>query len=991
MKRRIYLIGLSGTLFFFSACVTQKSRSDISTVGKLYHNTTAKYNGYFNANEIMMNTLLAIEQQHQDNYLNRLALFPYLELGNPKSIAPEMDKAIEKVTRVVALHPKSQWTDDCYLLVGQAQFLKKDYESAEQTLRFMVDEFDPDRPKSRKSKRANLMPSSSNTRATEAAQRAKERKESQKAREKASKEKTKQRKKAAKEKAKEREAYKKAVKRNKRRGLPAPKRPGTEASTSEKQKEEEAKRKAAEEEARKKEEEKKQKPPQNKLKHQPAYPEGVLWLAKTLIERGNEESALRLIYKLQSNPALSTDVSRQVWPVLAHLLLRKNQTAEAIPALEQAIALSNQKSEKARFSFVLAQLYQEAGEWQQASAAFQKVIAYSSSYPMEFRAQLNMILNNYRSGSEPIANTTQTLEKLLKEPKNAEYRDQIHFTLAEIALEGKDQALAIEQFQAAVQSSINNPTQKGEAYYQLAQLYLEAENFVPAKLYLDSTLNTFSPQDVRYRDIEKLRNNLTDIAKYILTINEQDSLLRLSYLSDEEKKALASQLRKAEDEKKLAELAAKQSAANNPLNTTSRQDFSAPLGQANLESTFFAYNERTLKRGERDFEQKWGDRALEDNWRRSERPSLSFDNNTPVADSEKNIPRSSLVLSPEELEQIFANVPKTEAERRLAEFKISEAMYKLGSAYRERINNNQQAVNVLEQLQKRFPSNNFELDTWFNLYLAYKNLGQEAKAQKYATLLLDKYPATKYAQAIRNPNFKNEAVDKIAEINSYYDKTYAAFKAGNVQEAFDLCQNSRTKYGVDNPLLARFALLSTYCIGKLQGQEAYIQALNDLIAKYPNTDEQKQAREILRVLGGATATLPGNQQTPVDPDAESGGFKREDDQLHYILVFGDNAFDAENAKITISDYNRKFHKLDKLSLNSMIIGQDEGTRTSLIIIRRFDNRTTAMKYYEEVLSNKPEFISQGNFEILAISLNNYRELIRQQGISGYRKFFDENY
>ena len=115
----------------------------MSPVGKLYHNTTAKYNGYFNANEIMTATLLGIEQKHQDNYLKRLPLFPYLELQNPKEISPDMDKVIEKVTRVVALHEKSYWTDDCYLMVGKAQFLKQDCEAAEETLRFAAEEFNP--------------------------------------------------------------------------------------------------------------------------------------------------------------------------------------------------------------------------------------------------------------------------------------------------------------------------------------------------------------------------------------------------------------------------------------------------------------------------------------------------------------------------------------------------------------------------------------------------------------------------------------------------------------------------------------------------------------------------------------------------------------------------------------------------------------------------------------------------------------------------------
>lgn len=937
----------------------------------------------------MVATFLSLEQQHKDNYLNRLPIFPYMELANPKSITPEMDRAIEKVTKVVALHPKSQWTDDCYLLVGKAQFLKKDYEAAEETLRFMVDEFNPDRPKNSKSKRANLMASTSAGRADEAASKARDRKVKQKEREEAAKEKAKQRKKAAKEKAKQRKAYNKAVKRNKKRGLPAPKRPTPGETTDPKKAEEEARAKAKAEAEKNKEAEKKQAPNKNGLKHQPVYQEGVLWLARTLVERGNEESALRMLQKLQENPALYIDVQNQMWPVLAHLYLKRNQPTEAILPLENAIASARSRNDKARFAFVLAQIQQEAGNWKQASDAFQQVIDYATSYPMAFRARLNLALNKYKSGVESSAAVAQQLEKLLRDPKNAEYKDQIHFTLAEIALNDKDRPQAIEQFQQAVRASVNNPLQKGEAYYSLAQLYLETEEFVPAKLYLDSTLSVMAEQDKRFKEISGLRDNLTDIAIHLVNIAEQDSLLKLSNLTDEEKKALASALKKAQDAKRLAEISAKQ--APNPLTASNRQDIGTPLNQGTQESTFFAYNDRDLKRGERDFQDKWGTRVLQDNWRRSSNTANNTELATDDKPTETNTNKSALLLSQEELDQIFANVPKTDADRRLAEFKIAESMYKLGVLYRERLGNNQKSIQILEQLQSRFPNNNFELDTWFNLYLSYKNLADEANAKKYADLLIDKYPATKYAQAIQNPNFKDEMVDKISEINRFYDQAYGALQAGDPQKALDLCQTSRIRYGVDNPLLARFALLSALCIGKLQGKEAYIQALSEIIAKHPNTDEQKQAREILRVLGGPTAALPGNQQTETDEGTLDGAFTREDDQLHYILVVGNASLDVNEAKVAISDYNRKFHKLDKLSLTNMFIGADEATRIPLIIIRRFDNRSGAMKYYEAANTNPTEFIPNGNFELLAISLNNYRELIRQQSVAAYRKFFDENY
>ena len=131
------------TILVMAACTTQKKKGELSAIGKLYHNTTAKYNGYFNARELMEETFVSLDEQYQDNYNKILPVFTYTEADNPQAVAGDLDIAMEKVSIVINLHRESVWTDDCYLIIGQAQFLKKDYESAEETLRYLINEYSP--------------------------------------------------------------------------------------------------------------------------------------------------------------------------------------------------------------------------------------------------------------------------------------------------------------------------------------------------------------------------------------------------------------------------------------------------------------------------------------------------------------------------------------------------------------------------------------------------------------------------------------------------------------------------------------------------------------------------------------------------------------------------------------------------------------------------------------------------------------------------------
>ena len=149
LKRIIKASLALAILSIISACTTQKSRSDMSALGELYHNTTAHYNGYFNAEELLAASIESLNQQHQDNYTKLLPMYEYVAAENPQSEAPGLDEAIKKVTVVVNLHRYSKWTDDCYLLVGKAQYLKQDYEAAEETFRYMVSEYSPEKMKER--------------------------------------------------------------------------------------------------------------------------------------------------------------------------------------------------------------------------------------------------------------------------------------------------------------------------------------------------------------------------------------------------------------------------------------------------------------------------------------------------------------------------------------------------------------------------------------------------------------------------------------------------------------------------------------------------------------------------------------------------------------------------------------------------------------------------------------------------------------------------
>ena len=108
------------TLGMLSGCVTQKSRNEQSKIGQYYHNLNSRFNGWFNANELVDQSIVTLDDQHQDNYNEILPLYEYAAVDNADAVKADLDEAIKKVSVVVTIHKYSDWVDDCYLLIGKS-------------------------------------------------------------------------------------------------------------------------------------------------------------------------------------------------------------------------------------------------------------------------------------------------------------------------------------------------------------------------------------------------------------------------------------------------------------------------------------------------------------------------------------------------------------------------------------------------------------------------------------------------------------------------------------------------------------------------------------------------------------------------------------------------------------------------------------------------------------------------------------------------------
>lgn len=149
---------LLGLILLTNACSNEKN----TFITRSYHNTTAKYNVYYNANDIYKQAQKRMQAQYPENFSDILPIEIPPTQEAAQQLSADMDLIIQKSKKLIKLHsitakPKRprtgnlstkdrdfnnlpeycKWVDDAYLLIGKANYYKTDTEAAHRTFDYI--------------------------------------------------------------------------------------------------------------------------------------------------------------------------------------------------------------------------------------------------------------------------------------------------------------------------------------------------------------------------------------------------------------------------------------------------------------------------------------------------------------------------------------------------------------------------------------------------------------------------------------------------------------------------------------------------------------------------------------------------------------------------------------------------------------------------------------------------------------------------------------
>lgn len=714
------------------------------------------------------------------------------------------------------------------------------------------------------------------------------------------------------------------------------------------------------------------------MQHKPARYDAMIWLARTYIEKEWYAEAAQIIKIAKEDRRFPKKKLADLANLEAHYYLTRQDWPQAKVALQSAIKATKSKKQKARPYFILAQLNNRDGNFAAALNAFKKVLKSKPPFDMEFQAQLNIAQAKMRSGAYTPEQAIAALEKLTKENKYADVTDQIYFTMAEISIENGNMEQANAFLGESAKNSTTNKDQKGLSYLKLADLNYDLERYVQASVYYDSTLALLPKSFAKYNDIANRRSVLSELVEHLNTITLQDSLQRIAKMPDAARRAYLEnvilQLEEAAA-KKQAEEDAKQAAAN----------AANPAGSNPETGNWYFYNQTARANGFNDFNQRWGTRPLVDNWRLNSKISGVI----ATAPADTSATSISALMDKAgkgmlSVDDLLKQLPLTPQALAASDTLIADALFAVGMAYRNRLNNLPKATETFDDLLRRYPDSQYSPQVHYTQYLIAKAAPDLQKATQHKNQLLQKYPETTYAKLVQDANYLQALNEKERQLEQYYEQTYAFYKQENFDQVKKRSQEVNTLFEA-NPLQPKFDLLNALITGHTQDKAAYIAALKDIVKKYPNDEVKTKAQEILQYID------TGSPATPAAGSTEgSSPYTFQAAAKQYLVV----SFTAYSQQITaltsnLSNFNGSNFSVDKLKVNQMLLDP----QTQVVLVKEFADVEKGMIYYRTLQQNESTVFAgiDTGYRYFLISKSNFTEYFKRKDSDAYYQFFTQNY
>jgi len=725
--------------------------------------------------------------------------------------------------------------------------------------------------------------------------------------------------------------------------------------------------------------------------------EAKLWLARTYVQGQQYAKAQSVLDEIKNQKTLPKKFPHdQLSAVQADLDLKRGKVDDAIVSLERAATIAERKSDRVRWSFILAQLYQVKGQEDKAVAQYQKVARMNPPYEMGFHAQIFEVLAFDRGSSDALR---KRLRRMLKDDKHVDHFDMIHYALADLDLKENKDSAAIVELRTSCRVSTTDTRQKAKSFLRLADLYFDDRVYPAAQAYYDSTVSLLDEEHKRYEEVSTRAQVLGELVEQLDIIAREDSLQAFAKLDPAEQEKRIRRLireRERDEEEKAAQQAEARDLAANPPPAAPKPGG----GGASDKGNWYFYNPQQVSRGTAEFKKKWGNRPLEDNWRRKDKSgTVAMDGGDEAAENTEGGAEGKAGKGEgkegepawKDPASYTKDLPTDTAALAASDARICSALYVAGTIYKEKLRDLDNAIESFEVLNNRFEECRYTPEAHYQLYRIYlekEKTGNffdlEGKgSQYYANIILERWPDSEFARLVKDPALL-QSDEKHRQIEqAEYEQLYREYRNGNNLQVITGC-NAVLANEPANHLRAKYQLLKAMAVGGLHQPDAFRAALSEVVTLYPGTDEAKAAADILAALDKQAAGSKVSEAT-----AEPEGYQFEEGSHQVLLIYPRSAGAVDQVKARLSDFCGGVMRGEKLDITATLLDDQQ----QLVLISTFPSSRKAMELIGLIQAERSKLrgINDKGYPLFAITPANFARLFKSKDVEGYRTFFLAQY
>ncbi|MGG7034874.1 MAG: tetratricopeptide repeat protein [Flavobacterium sp.] len=700
--------------------------------------------------------------------------------------------------------------------------------------------------------------------------------------------------------------------------------------------------------------------------------EARIWREKTNMRLENDATAVNHLKELlrDKNVKLNSQVYADANAALAQAYLNMEEPKKALVCLKISDQYTKQKEEKARYRYIMGQLYGQFGQKDSSYAAYQSVIDMKRKSPRVYIIHALGEQAKQKDFKEVDSLTfVKKYKALIKDEENKPYLDVLYHQMALFYESRNDKDFATIYYRKSIKAKTEDQYLLASNYKNLAKINFDRAKYVVAGKYYDSTLVNLTPRTREYNYVKRKRENLEDVIKYEEIAHKNDSILSVVAMSSQEQKQYYEQhalsVKKSDSAKENLKKQQEAKAQGGDMVGGTPPGFgTSPSTAAGGASTFYFYNPSTIAYGKVEFKKVWGDRTYKENWRIS---TVNLGANTVNTDDtentdavvEENIKKEEKAKEKEtnpkyNPEFYLDKLPKNEFEIATIKKDRDFAYYQLGIIYKEKFTEYELAAAKLELLLTKNPEERLVLPAMYNLYKIYEIINKE-KALAMKNKIISQYPNSRYASILNNQSVTTEVRNDSPE--AAYVALYKLYNQGDYFAVLDGATVAINQF-VGDEIVPKMELLKAHTIGKINGLTEYKAALNFVALNYPNSPEGKEAESLIA------------KNIPV---LEAMNFTKKDSKYWKIIYY---VSDAKNQEALLAESKlKKFaseRTTDKLKFSKDIYSPTE----NILVIHGISSESKAkdiasiLKEYKDYNINIPAIvISAENYTVIQIKKN----------------------